>query len=304
MKRLYGLWLVLALLGCEQSAGEKLVYQVDLGPPTDDQPAVEAAEMEKLAERAVDVLDRRINADKRRARIRSLGQGKIEVAVYGDDPRMVARVARMVEATGTLEFRILANDRDHKDLIEKAKSESADRLHETDAQGKPSLGEDGRPVLLAWWVPVAEGDEATFREYDGIAMRTKARKDEGRTEVLVVNDDYNLTGKYLDHAATSIDRSGRPNVLLTFSRRGGWKFGGLTGNNPPDEASGFARRLAIILNGHLHGAPAIQAVIFQSAEITGDFTVEEVQDLTDVLNGGSLPVRLKKVEASRPKAKP
>jgi preprotein translocase subunit SecD len=72
-------------------------------------------------------------------------------------------------------------------------------------------------------------------------------------------------------------------------------MGGLTMENLPDEASGLTRKLAIIVNGHVLSAPAIRGAIRDRAEITGDFTEEEVQELADALNASTLPVRLTRV---------
>jgi len=85
-------------------------------------------------------------------------------------------------------------------------------------------------------------------------------------------------------------------VLFTFNHSGGQRFGALTGDNLPNQADGFARHLGIILDGYLKSAPAIQSTIFRHVEITGDFTQEQVQDLVDLLNAGSLPAAIRKVE--------
>jgi len=61
--------------------------------------------------------------------------------------------------------------------------------------------------------------------------------------------------------------------------------------------------LGIILDGKLYSAPIIRTVIHSEGEITGNFTKEEVQDIVNVLNAGSLPLPIKKVEPIK-KVKP
>ncbi len=58
----------------------------------------------------------------------------------------------------------------------------------------------------------------------------------------------------------------------------------------------FARRLGIILDGHFCSAQSIQSTIFDEAVIEGQFTEEEVQELVGLLNTGSLPVSIRRVE--------
>ena len=180
-----------------------------------------------------------------------------------------------------LEFRIVANRRDHKALIEEALKDEGRVL--MDATGE----------WLAWWIPVASGCEDDFVNAPELATRKRVLNGRETLEVLVVKDVFDVTGQYLTRVDPGVDQRGEPCLLLTFDRRGGQLFGGLTGNNLPDEATGFARKLGIIFDRWLHSAPAIRATIGRRAEITGDFTRQEVEDLAQILNGGSLPARLK-----------
>jgi preprotein translocase subunit SecD len=50
--------------------------------------------------------------------------------------------------------------------------------------------------------------------------------------------------------------------------------------------------LGIILDGKLYSAPSIIWTITNNGQITGNFTKEEAADIVDVLNAGSLPVKL------------
>ena len=68
----------------------------------------------------------------------------------------------------------------------------------------------------------------------------------------------------------------------------------MTSSHLPDIASGFTYKLGIVLDGQLYSAPSIQSTITNRGEITGSFTRQEVQDLVNVLNAGSLPAALSK----------
>ena len=76
-------------------------------------------------------------------------------------------------------------------------------------------------------------------------------------------------------------------------------FGELTGNHLPDKLTDFTYKLGIVLDGELYSAPGIQSTIFDHGEITGEFTKEQVQDLVNVLNAGSLPAALTKEPISK-----
>ena len=88
-----------------------------------------------------------------------------------------------------------------------------------------------------------------------------------------------------------------PEVLITFNRYGGNRFGELTGRN-------VGRRMAIILDDKVNSAPVIQAKIAggRSTITMGGHNAKEVykeaQDLVDVLRTGSLPAPLKEESSS------
>lgn len=77
--------------------------------------------------------------------------------------------------------------------------------------------------------------------------------------------------------------SGKPYVALNFSREGARIFANVTGQN-------IQRRLAIVLDDVVYVAPTIQDRIpGGEAQITGEFTMQETQDLVIVLRAGNLP---------------
>lgn len=269
------LLLALSVAGCQRQVRMILVYEVDSA----GLPAGSVVDVQKVAA----AVDHRVNSGARRGRVGVLDDGRIEVGLFDDDPATVERMDRVIRAAGTLEFRVLANSRDHAAPIEQAKKSDASKIY------------DDERNLLAWWVPLATGKESTLDASGEIISRTTGAADHQTTEVLVANDPFNLNGGYLVRVAMGADETGRPSLSLKFNSGGGRLMRELTEKNLPDEAEGFSRRLGIILNGTIHSAPAIRAAIGERAEISGDFTEEEAQDLVDVLNAGSLPAKIKKV---------
>jgi SecD/SecF fusion protein len=266
----------------KKPAGTVLVYQID----PSSKPADPPADLKK----AIAILDKRINTGwLPRARIRETPGQRIEITVFKSDPASVEQVERRVTLAGTLEFRILANTRDHRALIDRAEKSDSEKLF-----AEKSPGEE--PKLLAWWVSVKSEVERSFRGESDIATRTVRRNGKDTLEILVVNDRFNVTGKHLRAATPDGDPGGRPCIYIQFTKEGGQLFGELTSHNLPDPADDFSRKLGIILNGQLHSAPRIMSAIYDRAQISGTFTQQEVQDLAAVLGAGSLPVRLKRVD--------
>lgn len=233
-------------------------------------------------------------------KIRVNGANQIEIKVpQVVDQEQLDRIERTFADVGTLEFRILATDQrtsspNFKTMIQRAKALPNDqtRLFEEKKGDEP-------PLLLAKWVPVAEGREPEFRA-PPFAKHFATReltdsKGHKQLQVLVYQDPWNVTGEYLTRAAPGADRVGRPSILFTFNSAGAAKFGRLTGDYSPDRVQQIWYHLGIILDGKLITAPRINSPISDRGEITGGFTEERVKELVDVLNAGALPVALKRV---------
>lgn len=80
--------------------------------------------------------------------------------------------------------------------------------------------------------------------------------------------------------------SGKNVVSFRLDPRGGQRFGELTENN-------LKRSLCIMLDKTAMSHAVIQDRITERGQISGNFTVEKVQDLVRVFEAGSLPARLK-----------
>ncbi len=268
-------------LGVDLSGGVILVYEVDQSKKIPGQDV----DMDKL----IAAVARRVNpGGQKEVSIRKYGVEQIEIIVPAIEEAEVQRIERIISRAGNLEFRILANNRNDKEVIERALAEPS-KMQIFDSSGN----------LLAWWVPVKSGEERSFASYSEIARRTRKMGEREITEILVVSDIYNVTGGYLTRAEAGTDRKGQPCVNFTFNNDGGQLFGKLTGDNLPDKLTDFTYKLGIILDGELYSAPLIQSTIYDRGEITGSFTAQEVQELVNVLNAGSLPAALTKEPISR-----
>lgn len=100
-----------------------------------------------------------------------------------------------------------------------------------------------------------------------------------------------LTGKDLKSAAVTFNPStGAPQVQLTFTPDGGKKFGDITRRN-------IGKIVGIVLDDQLIQAPRVnEAILSGSAEITGEYTLEQAKAIQIQLNAGALPVPLTVLE--------
>ncbi|MFH0855996.1 MAG: protein translocase subunit SecD [Candidatus Omnitrophota bacterium] len=105
---------------------------------------------------------------------------------------------------------------------------------------------------------------------------------------LLVSKNASLIGEALTDAEVHFSSSqfNEPVVSLRFNAEGARKFAELT-------AANVGKRLAIVLDGRVQSAPNIrEAIPSGEAVITGRFSVEQAQDLANILRSGALPAPL------------
>lgn len=98
-----------------------------------------------------------------------------------------------------------------------------------------------------------------------------------------------VTGQDLRNARPSLDENNRPAVAFSLTNEGARKFGKVTGDN-------VGRYLAIILDKRVQSAPRIESQINDEGRISGNFTTEEVNDLSLILRSGALPASMSYLE--------
>jgi preprotein translocase subunit SecD len=95
------------------------------------------------------------------------------------------------------------------------------------------------------------------------------------------------SGKDLKGAQQGFDQGGNPDIL--FQTKDAARFGKLTTAN-------LGKPLGIFLDHRYVSAPTINGPIYDSGEITGQFTQEEAITLANELNAGALPVSVSIIE--------
>jgi len=99
-----------------------------------------------------------------------------------------------------------------------------------------------------------------------------------------------ISGEHLKSSIATQDSYGRPAVSTVFDKVGSMKFARLTREN-------VGRRFAIVLDGRVLSAPVIQEEIPSGTGIiSGNFTYEQVANLSLLLRSGALPAPLSVVE--------
>lgn len=103
-----------------------------------------------------------------------------------------------------------------------------------------------------------------------------------------------LDGGAVEDARVSYDGTGRnqgsPTVSMTMTGEGASVWARLTKDNK-------GRQIAIVLDGLVYSYPTVQSEITGgNSQITGNFSVEEATDLTNVLKSGKLPAPAKIIQ--------
>ena len=164
-----------------------------------------------------------------------------------------------------------------------------------------SPGFQGSPVVAS----VAIKDTATFAAYlrmpEVTAQRPAAlqyakfvwgiaKKNSEVVDLYVLKSNRNnepaMNGDVITDAAQSFDLRGRPAVSMQMNTRGAKIWEDLTG-----KAFREGGNIAIVLDNIVYSAPGVSkgAITGGNSEISGDFTLEEADDLANVLRAGKLP---------------
>ena len=101
-----------------------------------------------------------------------------------------------------------------------------------------------------------------------------------------------LEGDVITDAANDYDETGRPEVTMNMNASGARKWAALT-------AANVGRPVAILLDNLVYTAPNVQNEITGGrSSITGQFTVEDTKDMSNILKAGKLPAPTTIVEES------
>ena len=99
-----------------------------------------------------------------------------------------------------------------------------------------------------------------------------------------------LSGDVVTNASPTFDQYGRPAISMQMNSNGAKKWRLLTRNN-------LGEQIAIVLDDRVYSAPVVEGEIANgSSQITGDFSVEDAKDLSNILKSGALPAPIEIVE--------
>jgi len=132
-----------------------------------------------------------------------------------------------------------------------------------------------------------------FRELQEVAVQEAVGHDDEAVEEVGVEEEVSLefvatalTGRFLERADLEFGQFNEPIISLQFDKEGAEIFEELTARN-------LQRPIAIYLDGEEIQTAVVQSVISGGrAQITGDFSLEEAQQVVRDLNAGALPVHI------------
>ncbi|MDE6070133.1 MAG: protein translocase subunit SecD, partial [Alistipes sp.] len=100
-----------------------------------------------------------------------------------------------------------------------------------------------------------------------------------------------LDGSVISEAREQYAERGASAVVsMSMNAQGAQEWSRLTGEN-------IGKCIAIVLDGYVYSAPVVRGKIDKgSSEISGDFTIQEAQDLANVLSSGKVPAPAKIIQ--------
>lgn len=133
-----------------------------------------------------------------------------------------------------------------------------------------------RTMRLYWNVKPARGQENV---HELIAVRETTR-----------DGSAPLTGEVITDARQDFDNMGRVEITMAMNREGASVWRRLTAEN-------IGKSIAIVLDDYVYSFPTVQQEISGGrSQISGQFSIQEAQDLANILRAGSLPAPARIVE--------
>ncbi len=328
-------WIILATLstafilatgtlkyGPEIIGGTNFIYEIDRSTAIEGQG-------EKVVAKDFQVpLSIRLNpSGTKEILIRPIGDDQIEITIPDVDPTEIANIKEIITNAGILQFRIVANANDHRDIIDVATAQANSDDQNIRLNRNVYLGDKVTNAnrLAGLWRTLGRGVEIEgVREITGYQSGDLIRNAQtGRlltppmsakpndfenwlssqnitsVDVLLALEKFGspyteVTGADLRTAKKEFSRTGGYQVNFSMSVGGAQKMRELTGANLPSPTSDFKRRMAILLDGTVLSAPNLNTTIAGEGLIEGSFTEKQVDFLASILNAGSLPGTLSK----------
>jgi len=301
-------------LGLDLQGGSQIDLYVDL---TD----VPQKEQDSAVKSALEVIRNRIDYfGVAEPSIQLVGENKIVIQLPGLDDH--ERAKELIGKTALLEFKLVLTPEETKTVINRLDAylekniDLYNMTHLKDSSNTPleiledSLESNDKNNYFSMLVKsdmgryyVAKEDKEDLKTLLAdsvfaanipsgyqIAFGREDKQDSfGDTPIYFLNNKAELEGKYLSESSVRISgdsdfrNANKPYISLKFNREGSRIFERVTGSN-------INRSLAIVLDNTVYVAPNIQDRIRGGeAQITGQFTLEECNDLVIVLKAGNLP---------------
>lgn len=176
----------------------------------------------------------------------------------------------------------------------------------------PQQGADGRQQFAPNLGYIASRDTSILNEYlriENVRSQLPAnlrivygvaeRNDQGvKSDVLPVyglkmpegSEKARLEGDGVQQASQDYDDRGRPAIKMAMTKQGERIWADMTSEN-------VGKPIAIVLDDIVYSAPnVINPITSGTSEISGNFSVEEAQDLANILQSGKLPAPAKIVQ--------
>lgn len=244
-----------------------------------------------------------------------LGNNRIAVELPGVSDEQ--RVRHLLKGTAKLEFRLTAEPDELQASLKQIVNYYNNKADTTSGKQADSLQSHNQNPLLKVMVPQGRSvvfGSATARDtaaVDSLIHVPTVQKMLPRNVVLMwtakssytdnngnkyfnligVRKQVELHGDVIDEARPSFDRyTNAPEVSMTMNREGARVWARITGAN-------IGKPIAIILDGYVYTYPVVQTKIADGrSSITGLSSVQESEDLVNILMSGALPAPLNIVE--------
>lgn len=271
-------------LGLDLQGGMHVVLKVDTSK-------LDADARKDAVERAMEII---------RNRVDSFGVGEMAIQRQGKENIIVQlpgvtdreRALEIIGKTAHLEFKLVSDNVDALkkalNAAVKAAQPAAERAASAAAAAEPAATAPGVDAAKSAVTEAAKPDtkdkaaaiDEVLAEYE-----LKYQESDRGREPLLVEKKAALAGDTIVNAKTEFSSRGfgEPYVSLTLNPKGAQIFADLT-------AANVGKRLAIVLDGKIVSAPVIrEAIPSGQAQISGNFTVNEANDLSVILRAGALP---------------
>lgn len=307
-------------LGPDIKGGTNLIYQID--PSTFGNTDTKVTSKDFIAP-----LVNRINpSGMNESVVRPRGDDQIEIIIAAVDDAEIDDIKRKITNAGILQFRIVANENDHEDLIKAAKAQAETPSADVRLRSDVYVNNEVAGV----WRKLGRGAEQngakqvegyqrgdTIRNgFTGEILKPEYSDRAGEFERWLEREKIQsvdillalqrngkpyeeVKGADLARAKVAFGKSGSYEVEFTMTTGGAGKMLKLTGANQPDSNTGFKRRMAILLDNVVLSAPNLNSPIRGEGVIQGSFTLKDVEFLVQILNSGSLPGAISKEPVSQ-----